>query len=106
MYKKTGDIEFQQKEGEEEIETEKTEEVFVGVFYMMTPVGPREVKFQMPEAISIEDAFSKYEESAQKIAKMHEEKIEEMKKDVALKNKIITASPDVLARIDKGIVLK
>jgi len=83
----------------EQPEYSPAEQVFVGVAHI--PVGPtvKEIKFEIPEATTIEDAFDKYHDiaygAAQEFMKMLQENMSKQQ------SKIVTADATALAGIDQ-----
>lgn len=78
-----------------EFEHDNKTEVFVGVMNAMTPMGPREFKFEIP-AENLKEAFSKYVQSGKSA-------MEALQKEMRQKQseQIEIASPDALEAIDK-----
>jgi len=68
------------------------EKIFVGVTNVMFPPphGIKEIKFEIPDVITIEEAFVKHQQVATEVVK----EIEKQFKDQ--QNRIIQASPDTL----------
>jgi len=108
VYTKINDIEETKEPTEEESTVEDSnekpeystaEKVFVGVAHV--PVGPqvKEIKFEIPEATTIEEAFEQYHDiaygAAQEFMKMLQENMEKQR------NKIITADAGALQDIDQ-----
>ena len=104
MFTKVAEVE-ETKNEENETETEGNEEyspvekIFVGVAHI--PVGQqvKEIKFEIPDATTIEEAFDKYHDlaygAAQEFMKMLQESM--MKNQ----SKIITADSGALQEIDQ-----
>lgn len=63
---KVGEIEdsFEDDQELEFLENEMQDEMFVGVIHLLSPMGPKEIKFEIP-ADNVDDAFGKYKEYAQ-----------------------------------------
>lgn len=85
--------------GAEEAEKIDFESMFYGVLLIGTQFGPKEIKFAMPNATTLEDAFDKYNESAQEVVKELEKRQEELKK--AHTSKIITAPAGALNELER-----
>lgn len=73
------------EEGIEEL-INKNIKAFVGVVHLGTPVGPKEIKFEIPGVTTTEEAFDKFYEFADIAAKEVVQKIEEYQRE--LENKI------------------
>jgi len=73
--------------------------IFVGVASVMTEEGPREIKFQIKEVATVEEAFNAYHDCANKTVQELKEKIQQqqMQQD----NKIVTAGAGALDALDE-----
>ena len=56
--------------------------VFVGVVHVGTPVGPKEIKFEITNAKTIEEAFLKYYDFAQEAAESLMKRIEDAQRQM------------------------
>jgi len=72
--------------------------VYIGVVHVMTNHGPKEIKFQIPHATSIVDAFSQYYTLADEAISDLEKKIEEAHRKS--QSQVITAPASVLNDIE------
>jgi len=103
VFTKINEIDETKEPGEEaENETPEyspAEQVFVGVAHV--PVGPsvKEIKFEIPDATTVEEAFEKYHDiaysAAQEFMKMLQESVTKQQ------SKIITAPATAMAEIDQ-----
>jgi hypothetical protein len=69
---------------------------------VMTRIGPQEVKFEIKDANTIEEAFSKWNDYALPASKEVFDKVEEYIKKREGKN-IETASPETLRQLDEQL---
>jgi molecular chaperone GrpE (heat shock protein) len=97
-WKKVGSIP-KASDGAEEIEKIEQENMFYGVLLIGTQFGPKEIKFALSKANTLEEAFAIYNETAQSVVKELEKRQEELKKAHA--NKIVTAPAGVLDELEK-----
>jgi len=87
-----------ENKSDEKTEYSSAEKVFVGVAHI--PVGPqvKEIKFEIPEATTVEEAFEMYHDiaygAAQEFMKMLQENMEQQRQ------KIVTAPAVSLQEID------
>ena len=56
--------------------------VFVGVVHVGTPVGPKEIKFEITDAKTVEEAFGKYYDFAQNAAESLMKRIEDAQRQM------------------------
>lgn len=56
--------------------------IFVGVVHVQTPLGPKEVKFEIDGAANINDAFGRYIEMAHAAIKTLQERINQQARQV------------------------
>ena len=97
VFRKTKTIPFVQKkqnENDEEHEFSDIECVFVGVVHVLTKYGPNEIKFQIPDVTTVEDAFDKYYTYADEAVANLTQKIQEAQEKS--RNKIVTAPASIL----------
>ena len=93
------EIEVEKGENEKNEEYSPAEKIFIGVAHI--PVGPqmKEIKFEIADASTIEDAFSKYHDLAYAAA----EEFMKMLQESIIKNqsKIVTAGSGDLQALDQ-----
>jgi hypothetical protein len=95
VFYKMGEVSKMKSEEDTDIEFIE-EPVYIGVVHIMTDVGPKEIKFEIGDATSVEDAFEKYQIWAEK-------SIEEIKARFnEARSRIIQAPADALNMIDNN----
>jgi hypothetical protein len=85
--------------GSEKTEVSKENVIYAGVVHVGTPIGPKEIKFEIEGAKTLEEALNKYYDFANDAAKKLMEKFEEARKEA--ENQIVTAPAGALNEIDK-----
>jgi len=76
----------------------KREKLFYGIMMVMTPVGPKEIKFFIPDVNSIEEAMQAYPEAVdQVIGQLEEQRKEAMKQE---QSQIVQAPAGALNELD------
>lgn len=83
---------------EEEVDSLENKELFYGILVVGTPIGPKEVKFSIAKVSSIEEAFDKYSECAEKTIEELKKRENEMR--MAQSSKIVTAPSETLSQIN------
>lgn len=101
VFTKVGEVEYQQEEGDDETsDFSKDEKIYVGVIHI--PVGPslKEIKFEIADVKTLEDAFDKFIKLAQPAAEQFYKLLQE--KMTQSQSQIITGvDPSVLQQLDE-----
>ncbi len=115
VFKKKGTIPFIKRTQDEDDgipEFSDLEHIFIGVVHVYTNYGPKEIKFQIPNAVTIKDAFTQYYGLADEAIADLERKIKEAQTQAQdqTQNKIVTAPAGVIDTFnqpdeDGGIIM-
>jgi len=103
---KVGTISVNKKDlSDKDMDIPQDENIYVGILGILitenTPFGmrktPKEIKFSIPDATSVEDAFGKYPKyAAETIAEIESQRQEAQKKMDAMNSQIVRAPADAL----------
>ena len=80
-------------------EFSKQENIYIGVAHIMTEIGPKEIKFEMTDINTVEEAFGKYHETASQAVEEMKERWEEQQREE--ESQIITAPASALDALDE-----
>jgi len=100
VFSSCGSVDAMQNTEKASREFSKQDNIYIGVVHIMTEDGPKEIKFEISDISTIEEAFGKYHEMAGKSIKEMEERWNEQQKEE--ENQIITAPADALRSIDES----
>jgi hypothetical protein len=98
VFTKTGEVDFQQEKDEEIPEFPGNETIYVGVIHI--PVGPslKELKFEIANVKTVEEAFGKFIELAQPAAEQFYQMLQEK---MAQSQLVTSADPSILKQLDE-----
>ena len=102
VWARVGTVALNNDDPQDPTENIENDNLFYGILIIGTPIGPKEIKFAMSNASTLEEAFASYNEAAEKVVKDLEKRQEEWKR--TQEAKIVQAPASALNSLNKPLI--